>query len=349
MKILKILILLGFILLPAACGKNNTKGNNNTNVEENGHEVETDGGGLLQPPQNTEPGTGEVEFEEIEDITPLLWRVWSPPVEGEAGNFIYIFGSMPFGGIEVFFFPDYVMDAFNSSNILAVEVDIVDFEMDFDAILEHTFLLMYVDDTFIYDYIDEELYEHALSVLDELGVDADYLNIYRPLMWAMTLESIAAERAFLGREFSVDNFFIFSALGSKPILQAMNEFNRLDIMLNLSYPLHSARLYNALNVERQTLYLRRLYEAWMRGNIDVIRETVYLLEEGSIADERLAAEYAAVLSRMRDEILAQSVRQYIENGMGVFYVMHLTNLLGTGGVLDLLESEGFIVERVMPE
>ena len=100
-------------------------------------------------------------------VTPLLYRVTD-----DSGNTIWLFGSIHVGRENYYPLPDYVLDAFESADALAVEADIVAFEKDLGLQMTALSHLVYRDGSTIKDHISLELYEKAVEILKACGEDA---------------------------------------------------------------------------------------------------------------------------------------------------------------------------------
>ena len=96
-----LLTVLIMVMLLAACG------GNNENIPED--EIIEEADTYTLPPNDISENGG---------ITPLMWRVTSP-----AGQSIYLFGSIHVAEESIYPLPGFIMDAFDSSEYLAVEID----------------------------------------------------------------------------------------------------------------------------------------------------------------------------------------------------------------------------------
>ena len=96
----------------------------------------------------------------VESITPSLWKA-----EDANGNYVYLMGSIHMGDSSVNYMPDYVMDAYNASDALAVEADITTYLDEPEKALSLMTTMRYDDGTTIKDHISEETYNGAVERL----------------------------------------------------------------------------------------------------------------------------------------------------------------------------------------
>lgn len=93
--------------------------------------------------------------EEKKDLaTPLLYEVTKEGVD----NKIYLFGSIHAADDKAYSMQDKIIEAFNNSEYLAVEVDIVAFQKDIKAQMDMLKLFLCESGKTLKDYLSEESY-----------------------------------------------------------------------------------------------------------------------------------------------------------------------------------------------
>jgi hypothetical protein len=287
--------------------------------------------------------------------TPLLWRVTSP-----SGNSIYIFGSIHIADEFIYPLPDYVMDAFNAGDYLAVEADIVAFETDLAAQAAISPKMMYNDGRTITDDLGAELVERAKAVIAESDTEyaamAGMLDGFKPYTWSEVLTLIACEKSGLSTDYGLDRFFILEAMekGMK-VLEIESIESQVDIMLGFSVPLQAVLIESLVkgldNSDKSVREVSELYRAWKSGDSDALIELgkwdyTEIPEERIEEYKALEAEYMNALLTQRDIHMAQVASQYMADGKSVFYVVGLAHLVGENSVIDLLIEKGYTVELV---
>ena len=122
--------------------------------------------------------------------------------------FLRFFGSIHVGEEYFYPLPDYVLDAYESSDALAVEFDIVSFEKDIDAQIEALQQMVYTDGTTITDHISEELYNDAKAVLKDLNIYSSALDYYVPSMWSSFIDSGMISQMGVDTSLGIDMYFL---------------------------------------------------------------------------------------------------------------------------------------------
>ena len=152
----------------------------------------------------------KTEISKSATVTPLLYRVTD-----EKDNVIWLFGSIHVGREDYYPLPDYVQNAFEDADSLAVEVDIVEFEKDVDGQYNALSPLIYNDGTKIYNHISQSLYEKAVDILKEYGSYFSSFDYYRPVFWSSMIDSLLIEQLGGDAELGIDIHLIDAAYKAK--------------------------------------------------------------------------------------------------------------------------------------
>ena len=134
---------------------------------------------------------------------PLLYKVTD-----DQGNSVWLFGSIHVGRDSYYPLPDYVLNAFDSADMLAVEFDIIAFEKNMQQQVEAMTYMVYRDGTTIKDHIPKDLYDRAVAVLKENDTYLSVLDSYCAAMWGSLIESLAAEKLGAKTELGIDRHLL---------------------------------------------------------------------------------------------------------------------------------------------
>ncbi len=118
---------------------------------------------------------------------PALWRAYDP----ETGNELYLMGTIHVVSEDTFPLPDYIMEAYDKCDGIAVEYDINTLQSDFSLMQEYLMGMVYTDGTTIKDHISEETYEKAKACLKDMGFYNSLLDSYMPGFWLSQIEASA--------------------------------------------------------------------------------------------------------------------------------------------------------------
>ena len=142
-KWLALLLALLLLLCATAC---DSTSNNRDRDNDNDDNVIAD----TIPSDNEQPDLSVPSIFEQNGNGPLLYRVID-----DDGDIVWLFGSIHVGYEDFYPLPDYVTDALEGSDGLAVEFDIVNFESDYLAQTNALTKLVYLDGTTIRDHLSE--------------------------------------------------------------------------------------------------------------------------------------------------------------------------------------------------
>ena len=279
--------------------------------------------------------------------TPILYKV----TDGD-GDAIWLFGSIHVGLEEYYPLPDYVMDAFENSDALAVEFDIVAFQKDMQAQTAALTALIYTDGTTIADHIPAELYEQAVEIIDENSMYVSAYDSYCPILWSSLLDNILMEKAGAETNLGVDMHMINLAYDcDKPVLDVESPELQYNLMAGFSEELQIMLLEKSVeNFERYNLYgmaMNMLMKTWMTGDEETL--VLMLNEESQLGTERereLYAEYTDALITQRNLSMTAYAEDALESGDELFICVGAAHIVGPDAMADLLAERGYTVERI---
>ncbi len=360
MKIKKLLaILLSFILIMnfTSCGKDDktdttTKENKTTteSTEETKESTEPD---TTDEAETTEKATDETEppkapqkpdDTEPDGITPLLYKVTDAD-----GNIVWLFGSIHVGMDYFYPLPDYVMNAYNSSDALAVEFDITNTDYDMSSLMSVMMEMAYTDGTKLKDHIPEDIYEDSKAILKENGMYFPALDIYYPILWSMFIDSIITEDLGYNSELGIDYFFLNTAHEeNKKIYDVESMEFQLGMLAGFSDDLQLMMLESSIdsynNIAEYKESLDELATGWAKGDASALTDEDY--EFDSKKEQLLYEEYNTEMVVKRNINMADFAEDALESGEEVFIVVGAAHVVGDGGMADLLAERGYTVEIV---
>ncbi len=301
--------------------------------------------------QETEESTVADKGDDVpsDDCTPLLYRVTDAN-----GNTVWLFGSIHVGRAGMETLPDYVMDAYNRSEALAVECDILTFQQDFSAMVNALSYLVYTDGTTIKDHLPTEVYNDAATILRinkqyVLGIDS-----YKPMMWSSTIDSLAVTRSGLSSDMGVDLQFLTRAHDEgKKILEVESADFQYAMMGSFSPELQTMLLTESvMSYQDKTSdqSLLELVDAWCSGDIQKLKALTAFDYEGATAEERvLLEEYQKAMLTDRDAGMTAFAEDCLSQGKEVFICVGAAHVVGDGGIAASLSAKGYTVEAIRGE
>ncbi|MBE6713640.1 MAG: TraB/GumN family protein [Ruminococcaceae bacterium] len=301
----------------------------------------------------TEGGTPTAETDsdpdtEEEGITPLLYQVTD-----DRGNKIWLFGSVHVGQEEFYPLPDYVMDAFENADSLAVEADIIAFEADLSGQVQALMPMLYKDGSKITDHIPEELYKKCVDIMKEGDLYVSALDHYMPAFWQIALNSLFYQEIEIDVELGIERHLLELAKDEDmEILEIESAAFQYEMFASFSEELQILLLEQAVAMfESPTinkLALSLLINFWKNGNEAGLERS--LRSEGAMNDEEkeLYEEYTEAMITKRNLSMASFAEDALESGEEVFICVGAAHVVGADAMVDILQDRGYTVECVSP-
>lgn len=334
-KLLSLLLVLVMCFALASCGEKTTA--------DNGKKDD-----IKPSAETTEPVTEQTSSDEVEDgVKPLLYRVTDAD-----GSVIWLFGSIHVGREEFYPLPDYVMDAFNEADSLAVEADIVAFEEDIAVQTQALSKMMYLDGTTIKDYIPEDLYNSAVEIMTEYDYYMPQLDYYCPSMWSSLIRSLVLEGLGIESELGVDMHLLKKAYEEeKEILEVESVQMQYEMLAGFSDEIQlllleaSVEMYDEIDDAEDEM--NQLLDLWASGDEEEFAKVINEVDEEMTEEEQeLYDEYNKEMTVNRNIFMTDYAEDALADGGDVFICVGAAHVVGEGAMADLLSERGYTVELV---
>ena len=285
---------------------------------------------------------------------PLLWEVSSKNGEGH----IYLFGSIHAGDEALYPLPDAVMDAYESSDSLAVEFDITEMMTNFEMQMELIRRLAYSDGTTFAQHVSEETYELAVEFLKSNGMYSAVYDKYNIYFWISVVDSIVIRLAELDESFGIDSYFLNLAHEDGREIYDIESLDfQLSLMLDQPDTLQEYMLWSSIAYINESVEsLVFTYDAYRRGDEEAMLTMLFseeeepdfegMSEEEAAEVRRLLDNYNHAMYTERNSAMAEAAIDYLEDGKSVFYVVGQAHMLGEDGIVALLRKSGYTVNQV---
>lgn len=282
--------------------------------------------------------------EKTEECTPLLYKVTD-----DKGAVLYLLGSIHVGDERTQAMPDYVMDAYNSSDYICVEANIVAYEEDFEKLMSLAMKMMCKKGTTIKDYLSPDVYESTKKLLKSTGMYNAAYEMYGPAMWSSMVDEALMTYTELESDYGVDRYFINKANeDGKDVVEVESVEFQYDMMLGFSNDIYNMVMAESLyNPEEYVNSVNHMYETWLRGNEADIEEMLKIDYTGLSEEEtKLAMEYNNKMLTERNIGMADKAEEYMADGGTIFYIVGTAHVAGDGALEELLRERGYKVEVV---
>ena len=264
----------------------------------------------------------------------FMWKVRSKTA------IVYMLGSVHFMKKEVYPLNNKIEDAFEKSNVLAVEANINDAaKLDLQKLLASAF---YQGNETLESHVSKETYELLKKETSPLGMPVELIRKQKPWFLAMTLESIELMKLGFNPQYGIDNHFLKKAAGKKKIM----ELESLDYQINLLsgfsdeeqelFLLHTLKDLKILKQETG-----KLLQAWLTGDAKGI-EAIASRVNG---DRRLARIYEKLYYE-RNAAMTSKIEEFLKTNETYFVVIGAGHLVGNKGIIELLKRKGYLVEQI---
>lgn len=280
-------------------------------------------------------------------VTPLLYRVTD-----QNGNVLWLFGSIHVGTENFYPLPDYVLDAFDGSDALAVELDIMAMEWNFIQQTQLMQLLIYTDGSTISDHLPQQTYDRGVEILQAHNSYSENMDYYMPAMWWSLIESFGVEKMGVETSLGIDRHLLKRARSDgKPVREVESAEFQYAIMAefspNLQQMLLESAIYSYDNLEESKSDLEKMIELWSAG--DEAAFAAYLNQEAEITDPEEAAlyeEYNDSLITRRNQTMTEYAEAALLSGEEIFLCVGAAHIVGEGAIAQNLRQMGYQVEIV---
>ncbi len=286
------------------------------------------------------------EPDQTSTSTPLLYKVTD-----DKGNVTWLFGSIHIGREDFYPLPNYVLNAFNSSDALAVEFDIVAYSKDQNAVMESLQLMVYKDGTKITDHLSKEVYNEAKKILRENGLYVAPMDYYMPCFWNSLISELAYDKHGIVIENGVDEHMIKMAYDkSKEVIDIESANEQFQMEVDFSDELQETILISTILTYQTGVGIDEVDEmmnAWKSGDGETIIKSSIMATEGLTAEEAaLVEEYNNAVIVERNLKMTEFAEDAMEEGKEVFICVGAAHVVGEGGMADLLAERGYTVEEI---
>ena len=351
-KILALLLVLAMLFSVAAMftacdddGGKKTSHSKKDDEEEEEEENPTD------PSEPTEPqGPTEYVFDDT-DGGPLLYKVTDSD-----GDVIWLFGSIHAGRDNFYPMPEYVQEAYEQSEALAVEADIVASEGDMAALTQVAMKMLYRDGTTISSHISPELYTAAKNILIENGQYVYTLDYYNTAMWYQAVSGVVAQKAGGDMSLGIDRYFLNDAKSSgKTIVEVESVMFQYEMLAGFSEELQILLLQQMVDgygdEDAMKAELNGLMDLWQSGNeadwAEFCAKQLEIPQDASLESyAALMEEYNQAMYLDRNEGMTQYAVEALETGDELFICVGSAHVFGEDGMADNLRELGYKVELI---
>lgn len=278
-----------------------------------------------------EINTNETKNEEF-SYTPILYKIC------DDDSCVHLLGSMHMGDSKITKFNDIVLEIYNDSDYLAVEVDTTDTVID-----ESLFLL---DGKTLDDIIDKDLNKkledfaskHLLFPYEQFKIfTPGYIYDYLALLPYM-------EIGYLNE--GVDAYFLNLAhKENKKIISLETLESQLAFFTDYSDEFYMDQIeYTIDNYDEQKKLSKELYNVYLTGNVDDLEKILSDEEDREYTLEEEKYNQAMIYDRNIN--MSESLEEFLKDNKNVFMIVGAAHVVGDDGIIDLINSNNYEIKLI---
>ncbi len=265
----------------------------------------------------------------------MFWKV------SDEDSSVYLLGSMHFGKKEFFPMDKVVEDAFTQSDLLAVEVDM----LNVDQMMIQQMIAskgIYMDGTTIKDHISPETYELLVEYFTALNAPMQQINMMKPGLINISIVQNESMKAGLNAEYGIDVHFLNRANEmNKEIVELEGIEGQIELLFSSDESSSEGLLRKSLvEAENYKEQLNSLADIWQRGDAQAMKAyfTNFETKEEEAYIKSLFGDRDTKMTAKIEDMLAQNKTAFVIVGAG-----HYVN--DTGIIRRLLDSGKYEVVK----
>jgi uncharacterized protein YbaP (TraB family) len=269
----------------------------------------------------------------------LMWKISSE------NNSAYVLGSIHIADKSLYPMPATIDDAFQSADLLLVEVDIrkVDMNQMQIAMLQSG---TYPPGDDLFKHISPETRARLTSYLGSFGMPAAGFSRMRAWMLGATVEMLPMLKAGLNPSEGIDLYFLNKA-GDKRVEQLEDAEWQIKLLSQMPESISDAWLSHALDESADWKERwQKLATSWREGDADALDELL------SGDGQKEGAEEIAFDRKLREERnvpMADRLEKCLHSSDSCFMVVGAAHVVGTEGIVKLMQKRGYRVEQTKVE
>ena len=265
-----------------------------------------------------------------------FWKVSSEQTS------VYLLGSIHFANASFYPLRDVILEAFDDADRMSVEV-----VLDETAPQEYTSLLdrygRYPRGETLRDHVSESTYQRLRTFLEDSGMPATSMDSLRPGIIVMQLASMMMMQNGYTPEYGIDMRLMARARASGKPIDALETIEQ-QIRLIAGLPHHDMVLAETLDqLDEAASIIDEMERAWKVGDDAAMLALLITDPEGQYAGFEDVNE---ILLYQRNRGMLEKISGYLKGDEQRFIVVGAAHLIGTEGLIELLDEAGYEIERL---
>ncbi|MFD1040386.1 TraB/GumN family protein [Virgibacillus byunsanensis] len=269
----------------------------------------------------------------------FLWKV-----ENE-NTTVFLQGTVHAGTEDFYPLHEKIEQAYEEADVIVPEIDMA--SLNPTEVQQVTMELgVYNDGTTIKDHIPEDLYVGLSATIEELGMQIQMVEQFKPWMLASLIQELMTDQ--LGYIHGVDNYFLTRAAeDGKEVIGLETVEDQLRIFADTSPEFQLNMLEESLiDIEDYKKEMQELFSMYKEGNPD---EMLALLTEGEASEVNTEDQaFMEALNDDRNYGMAETIIDFLEDDQEetYFVIVGSLHLIMEPHIISILEEEGYEVEHI---
>jgi uncharacterized protein YbaP (TraB family) len=284
------------------------------------------------------------------------------------GNTVYMLGSIHMATTDIYPLSDKILAAYNSSDALAVEVNLYD-QAGALALVNNAF---YTDGTTLKDHVSKETYDKAIALATKFGIPEAQASLMKP--WYIYIsftslsmtESASTEEANASAILGIDmNFLTNAMLSGKKVLEVEGYAVQGKMLESFSDELAEYLVNETLDAVNDSLEgkdnsnpeaLEDMLSLWRDGDTENFKQynsfeyqNKDMIEDGTTEQEmKLLREFYDKLFINRNKTMADYIDKLLkaEGGHTYFVIVGSGHYLGDSDIIEILTDKGYEINQI---
>jgi uncharacterized protein YbaP (TraB family) len=272
--------------------------------------------------------------------TSILWEVRP---KSDTSKVAYLLGSIHIAPPELYPLNSVIMDAWNKSNALAVEINILDFNAT-SIMSDVSLITRFISLTNkLSDKLPDSLYVKVKNILIKNGIPEETIDNFTPLGASILLQLGDVSSLLFNKDSNsvegIDMYFLKKAKAEdKPIYEIESISIQIKALetLNENIIPYLQTLVDELDNSKDS-DINKLFTAWKNGDVKVIEE---MMNAPFTADKEINERITNALLYNRNIDMTAKIEKYLLEKETYFVVLGAGHYVGNKSIVDILQKSG---------
>lgn len=265
----------------------------------------------------------------------LMWKVSSK------SNSAYVLGSIHLGDQSFYPLPAVIEDAFRSSNVLIVEVDL----RKVDPLAAQQTMLqsaMYPPGDNLFHHITPATRDRLKAFLGTYGLPVEFVSHVRAWMLGTMIQILPMVQNGLNPNQGIDSYFLAKA-GDKRVEQLESAQWQIKLLSQMPESLSDHWISTSLDeATHSKQHWAQLEKYWRQGEAEKLDQ---MLSASAADDTPEEKAFDRRLRQDRNPHMADRLEQCLHSTDSCFMVVGAAHVVGKEGIVHLMEERGYKVEQ----